>query len=116
MDRPVIDADAAFRHHLLQVAQAQSVSQVAALAKQEKRAVEMAAFEYKTPSIGRIALSCCTSPTETFATPPLKGGGGSLARYLPPVGAQFRYSTFRCWIVPLKAKGLRSKYASETGE
>jgi hypothetical protein len=51
MDRRVIDVDAAFRHHLFQVAQAEAVGKISAHAKQNHRAIEMAALEHEMHSI-----------------------------------------------------------------
>jgi hypothetical protein len=45
----VINGDAALNHHLLKVAQAQAVGQVAPHAEQDYSSVEMAAFEHNAP-------------------------------------------------------------------
>src|SRR5690606_21376076 len=49
MDGGVVDGDAALRHHLLEIAQAQAVSEIPADAEQDQRAIEMAAFEHLAP-------------------------------------------------------------------
>ena len=45
MDRGVVNGDAALRHHLLEISQAQVIGQVPADAQQDHRAIEVAAFE-----------------------------------------------------------------------
>jgi hypothetical protein len=49
MNGRVVYVDATFRHHLLEIAQAQAVSKIPPDAQQDHRAVEMAAFEHCAP-------------------------------------------------------------------
>src|SRR5919107_3225400 len=74
MNGSVIDGDAALSHHLLQVPQAQFVSQVPADAQQDHRAIKMTAFEHRTsPDLARdvdgtqLRKSLRRSPVQTSA-------------------------------------------------
>mgnify|MGYP003674578617 CR=1 FL=1 len=65
----MIDAHAAFGHHLFEITKAEIVSEVPAYAKQDDRLVEMAAFEHgKLPEISRDHYRLPVS--EEFATDP----------------------------------------------
>ena len=45
----VINGDTAFRHHLLEIARTQAVSQIPPDTQQDHRAIEMTAFEHCAP-------------------------------------------------------------------
>ena len=49
MDGSMVDGDAALGHHLFKVSEAQIIGQVPLDAQQDHRAIEMAAFEHRTP-------------------------------------------------------------------
>jgi hypothetical protein len=49
MDGGMIDLDASFGHHLLEISQAQAVSQIPPNAQQDYRTIKMAALEHRTP-------------------------------------------------------------------
>jgi hypothetical protein len=54
MDGRVVNGDAALRHHLLQVPEAETVGQIPAYAKQEYGLIEMPTLEHATtPSPNR---------------------------------------------------------------
>jgi hypothetical protein len=63
MDRRMIDADAAFGHYFLQVAQAQAIAQIPAHAQRDHRLLEMRTFEHcQSPRLPEInAMSACAS-------------------------------------------------------
>ncbi len=45
----MVDRDAALRHHLLQISEAQIVSQIPTNAEQDHRSIKMSAFEHNVP-------------------------------------------------------------------
>jgi len=68
--RQVVYRDTAFRHHILQIAQAQIVSQVPSNTLEDDGLIEMAACEHRTTQLYEGQKPISGSIDETFATDP----------------------------------------------